>query len=130
LGGWLSPIAISFSADRTLMRPDPQGNVEPVLFSLELSRSAKVTVDVWNGSDELVATLIYRRKRGSGEHILVWDGCNDEGRLVPHGVYEVEATASTLTTSVSSSVRLQVDTITSLVAARRYTGDGVAASFR
>jgi flagellar hook assembly protein FlgD len=122
-GGWLSPIAISFAADRSVMRPDPQGNVEPVLLSLDLSRSARVTVDVWNDQDELVSTLLYRRKRGGGEHILAWDGINDAGKVVSFGVYEVEATASTLTTAVSSSVRLQVEPSTPLLSGRRQTTD-------
>lgn len=123
LGGWLSPIAISFAADRPVMRPDGQGRLERVLFSLDLSRSAKVTVDVWDEHDELVTTLLYRRRRGSGEHILVWDGLNDEGQIVPLGGYEVEATASTLTTSVRSSVRIQVEAPTPLLAGRRQTSD-------
>jgi flagellar hook assembly protein FlgD len=122
-GGWLSPIAISFAADRSVLRPDPQGNVEPVLLSLDLSRPAKVTVDVWNDQDELVSTLLYRRKRGGGEHVLVWDGIDDVGRAVPFGVYEIEATASTLTTSVSSSVRLQVEPTTPLLSARQQAQD-------
>jgi flagellar hook assembly protein FlgD len=122
-GGWLSPIAISFAADRSVMRPDPQGNVEPLLLSLDLSRSARVTVDVWNDQDELVSTLLYRRKRGGGEHILAWDGIDDAGNVVSFGVYEVEATASTLTTSVSSSVRLQVEPSTPLLSGRRQTTD-------
>jgi len=118
-GGWLSPIAISFSADRSIMDPDPQGNVEPVLLSLVLSRSAKVTVDIWNERDELVSTLLYRRKRGSGQHMLVWNGLDDEGMVVPFGSYEVEATASTLTTSVSSSVRLEFQSASPRLVERR-----------
>jgi hypothetical protein len=108
LGGWLSPISISFSSDRPVMHPDPQGEVDPLLLRLDLSRTAKVTVDVWNRDDELVATLLYRRKRGAGDHVLLWDGYDDDGRIAAYGDYEVEATASTLTTSVTSSVRVQV----------------------
>jgi len=124
LGGWLSPIAISFAADRPVMCPDAQGSIEPVLLSLDLSRTAKVTVDVWNERDELISTLLYRRKRGSGEHALVWDGVDDLGSVVPYGIYEVEATASTLTTSVSSSVRLEVAPAGQpTLVGRRYAGD-------
>jgi flagellar hook assembly protein FlgD len=123
LGGWLSPIAISFAADRPVMRPDPRGDVEPLILSLEISRAAKVTVDVWNAQDELVSTLLYRRKRGGGEHILVWDALDDAGELVPYGVYEIEATASTLTTSVSSSVSLQVEPAAPLMVGRRQSRD-------
>lgn len=119
LGGWLSPISISFAADRPVIFPDAHGNADPVLLSLDLSRAAKVTVDVWNQNDELVATLLYRRRRDSGEHILVWDGRDDQGNPVPLGLYEIEATASTLTTSVSSTVQVRVDTPVPLLTGRQ-----------
>ncbi len=122
LGGWLSPISISFASNRQVMSLDAQGHVEPVLFSLDLSRSAQVTVDVWNDKDELVATLLYRRRRDNGEHVLVWDGRDDEGNLVPVGLYEAEATARTLTTSVSSTVQVRLDTAVPLLMGRRETG--------
>jgi len=110
LGGWLSPIAVSFSADRQALRADAEGNLAPILLRLNLSRPATVTVDVWNQADALVNTLLYRRKRGAGDHVLVWDGRQEDGQLAPDGVYEVEASARTLTTTVSSSVRVAVDT--------------------
>ncbi len=119
LGGWLSPISISFAADRTTLHPDQQGNVEPVLLSLDISRPARVTVDVWDRDDELVATLLYKRKRGAGEHVLVWDGRDDDGNPVAYGAYEIEATASTFTTSVSSSVLVQVEPPRPLLVGRR-----------
>lgn len=122
LGGWLSPISISFAADRPAIAPDVQGNVTPVLLSLDLSRAARVTVDVWDQDDELVATLLYRRRRDSGEHVLVWDGRNDDGNMAPLGLYEVEATASTLTTSVSSTVPIRVEASVPLLPGRRETG--------
>jgi len=122
-GGWLSPISISFAADRGEMRPDAYGNLEPVMLSLEMSRSAKVTVDVWNQQDELISTILYRRKRGNGEHILVWDGVDDSGAIVPAGVYEIEATASTLTTAVSSSVRVQMEPAMPVMIGRQRVGD-------
>ena len=130
LGGWLSPISISFAADRPALHPVPDGNADPLLLSLDLSRAAKVTVDVWDAGDELVATLLYKRKRGAGEHILMWDGYDDAGSFAAFGEYEVEATASTLTTSVSSSVRVRVEPPMPLLAARRQAGDRTATSYR
>jgi flagellar hook assembly protein FlgD len=121
-GGWRRPISISFASDRPAIYPDPQGHTEPVLLTLDLSRAARVTVDVWDGRDELVATILYRRQRGAGEHVLVWDGYDDAGQLAAYGVYEVEATASTLTMSVSSSVRVGVEPATPLLGAQRGVG--------
>jgi len=129
-GGWLRPISIALAADRPALHPDAQGDSEPLLLSLDISRSATVTVDVWNARDELVATLLYRRRRGAGEHVLVWDGYDDAGGLVPYGTYEIEATASTLTTSVSSSVSVSVEPPTPLLGARRRTGGQATTAYR
>jgi hypothetical protein len=123
LGGWMRPISISFASDRPALHPDAQGNVEPVLLTLDLSRTARVTVDVWDDRDELVATLLYKRQRGAGEHVLVWDGYDDGGQLAGYGTYEVEATASTLTTSVRSSVRIGVEPATPVLSAQRRVGE-------
>jgi flagellar hook assembly protein FlgD len=130
LGGWLSPIAIAFAADRPALHPVPDGNADPLLLSLDLSRAAKVTVDVWDANDDLVATLLYKRKRGAGEHVLLWDGYDDGGDFVPYGEYEVEATASTFTTSVSSSVRVRVEPSMPLLAAHRQAEDRTTTSYR
>ena len=130
LGGWLSPISISFAADRPALHPVPDGSADPLLLSLDISRAAKVTVDVWDAEDELVATLLYKRRRGAGEHILLWDGYDDVGKFVAYGEYEVEATASTFTTSVSSSVRVRVEPPVPLLAARRQAGDKTTTSYR
>ena len=129
-GGWLRPISIALAADRPALHPDSQGDFEPLLLSLDISRSATVTVDVWDARDELVATLLYRRRRGAGEHVLVWDGYDDAGALAPYGTYEIEATASTLTTSVSSSVSVSVEPPTPLLGARRRTGDQATTAYR
>jgi hypothetical protein len=71
----------------------------------------------------LVATLLYRRQRGAGEHVLVWDGYDDVGRLAEYGAYEIEATASTLTTSVRSSIRVGVEPKIALLPAQRSVGE-------
>jgi hypothetical protein len=60
----------------------------------------------------------------------LWDGYDDAGKFVAYGEYEVEATASTFTTSVSSSVRVRVEPPTPLLAARRQAGDKTTTSYR
>ena len=66
--------------------------------------------------------MLYKHKRGARKHILMWDGYDDAGKLAVYGVYEVEATASTLTTSVSSTVRVGVEPVTPLLSARQSVG--------
>jgi hypothetical protein len=57
---------------------------------------------VWNSDDELVATLMSKRRRRSGLHTMEWDGTGDHGRTVPDGPYEIEVTSSTIFTTVSN----------------------------
>lgn len=116
LGGWLSPISLSLSTNNSIIYPNRESS-ETVL-SLKLSRSAWVTVDIWNQESQLVASLIHRRRRGGGEHFLIWDGRDGRAHMVPNGLYEVEATASTLTTAVSSSIQVQVDASVAYLPAR------------
>jgi flagellar hook assembly protein FlgD len=108
LGGWFKPVSLSLSASNHVLYPN-QGNSE-IILSLKVSRSAWVTVDIWNQKDDLVTSLLYRRRRGKGEHFLIWDGRDKHIQTVSDGTYEVEATASTLINAVSTSVQIQVDT--------------------
>ncbi len=105
LGGLYGPNALSLSSDQPFLSSNPY-NGQDVRFALELARPAQVTVQVWNRNDELVATLMSRRRRRAGLHLLEWNGIDDLGRVVPDGVYEVEATASTIFTTVTNRLSI------------------------
>ncbi|NIO72474.1 MAG: hypothetical protein GTN71_26490 [Anaerolineae bacterium] len=79
-----------------------------VILSLGLSRTASTTVEVLDEQDRPLATLLYRRRRDSGSHYLVWDGYDDYGRPAPPGSYIIQAVASTLTATASSAVQVNV----------------------
>ena len=79
-----------------------------VILSLGLSRTASTTVEVLDEQDRPLATLLYRRRRDSGNHYLVWDGYDDYGRPAPPGSYIIQAVASTLTANASSAVQVNV----------------------
>ncbi len=105
LGGWLGPTSLAFVSEQPLISSNPFGGSD-ARFRLHLSRSAKVTVRVWNEAEEEVAVLMDRRRWHAGQHVLVWDGRDGRGNPVPNGTYEIEATASTLLTTVTSSLRV------------------------
>ena len=73
---------------------------------MELARPARVKVQVWNSSGVEVATLLNRRRHNAGLHKIEWDGLDDIGRIVPDGVYEIEATASTIFTTVTNRLAI------------------------
>lgn len=75
----------------------------------EISRSATVTAEVWDMANRHVATVFKSQRRAQGEHLLVWDGRDSEGRVASSGAYEVEVSASTMFTTASSSTRLSIE---------------------
>ena len=117
MGGWIRPISLSLYTNSPIVYPNRESS--ETILSLKLSRPAWVTVNVWDQQGDLVANLIHRRRRGGGEHFLVWDGRDSHAQTVSNGVYEIEASASTLTTAVSSSVQMQVDTSVAYLPARQ-----------
>ena len=101
LGGLYGPNALSLFADQPFLSSHPFEG-QNVRFSLDLARPAQVMVQVWNSSDELVATLMPKRRRRAGTHLLEWDGLDSQGQVVPDDVYEIEASASTIFTTVTN----------------------------
>jgi flagellar hook assembly protein FlgD len=94
---------------RSTLYPGADGRLEPAVVVFETSRPATVTAEVWDVSNRHVATVFRRQRRSQGEHLLVWDGRNDEGQIAPAGAYEVEVSANTMFTTVSSSTRLSIE---------------------
>ena len=101
LGGLYGPNALSLSTDQPFMSSSPFEGRD-LRFTLDLARPARVMVQVWNRSGELVTTLMHRRRQRGGVHTLEWNGLDDHGRVVPDGLYEVEAAASTIFTTVTN----------------------------
>ena len=51
-----------------------------------ITRKERVELKVYDVTGRLVKTLA-NREFTAGEHTLYWDGSNEDGRLVPRGVY-------------------------------------------
>jgi len=89
----------SLPADFTLFQnfPNPFNPSTKIGFSLpELSN---VSLIVYNSLGEKVATLIDNNTLNKGNHFVVWDSKNDNGNLVPSGIYfySLQANGKTIT---------------------------------
>ncbi|HDQ71695.1 MAG TPA: hypothetical protein ENN19_06315 [Chloroflexi bacterium] len=108
-GLWQRPLSLVLRATRSTLIPGSDGRLEPAVVTFEISRPATMTAEVWDLSDQRVATVFNRQKRAQGEHLLVWDGRMGDGQVAPPGTYEVEVSASTMFTTATSSTRLVVE---------------------
>jgi|YNPBryantNP2012_1023418.scaffolds.fasta_scaffold00219_22 flagellar hook assembly protein FlgD len=108
-GLWQRPLSLVLRVTRDTLTPGMDGRLEPAVVVFELSRPATVTAEVWDLNNRHVATVFRNQRRSQGEHLLVWDGRDSDGRIASPGTYEVEVSASTLFTTVSSSTRLMIE---------------------
>lgn len=108
-GIWQRPLSLVLRTTRSDLYPGADGRLEPAVVVFEISRPATVTAEIWDLSNHHVATVFRRQRRSQGEHLLVWDGRNAQGQIAPPGAYEVEVSANTMFTTVSSSTRLSIE---------------------
>jgi flagellar hook assembly protein FlgD len=108
-GLWQRPLSLVLRASRSTLYPGADGRLEPAVVMFEISRPATVTAEVWDAANRHVNTVFRRQRRSQGEHLLIWDGRNAEGQVASPGAYEVEVSASTMFTTVSSSTRLSIE---------------------
>jgi len=108
-GLWQRPLSLVLRVTRDTLTPGMDGRLEPAVVVFELSRPATVTAEVWDLNNRHVATVFRNQRRSQGEHLLIWDGRDSDGGVASPGTYEVEVSASTLFTTVSSSTRLVIE---------------------
>lgn len=81
---------------------------DTVSLTYQLSRSAKVTIKVFDPDQELIRVLISDASREGGPHEEAWDGKDDAGAIVPNEAYFFTIVAE----EPSSSQQVVYDPIT------------------
>jgi flagellar hook assembly protein FlgD len=64
--------------------PNPFNPDTRILFSLNLDEHCELSI--YNINGQLVRKLI-SGSRNAGTHLVMWDGRDDAGRLLPSGIY-------------------------------------------
>jgi len=64
----------------------PNPFTESVNIRYDLSKAARVKLQIYNLKGQLVRTLL-NENQGKGEQFTLWEGCNDSGRPVASGIY-------------------------------------------
>lgn len=75
------------ACDITVPEGVVSGKDYEVRIRYTLSRPAIVSVSVYNSFHTRVRLLLDRQAQNAGNHDIVWDKRNEQGRPVPDGVY-------------------------------------------
>ena len=59
----------------------------PLEFSYKLPEDTECTIQLFNGKNENVRMLVPQQARLGGKNTERWDGCDDNGNLLPAGTY-------------------------------------------
>jgi hypothetical protein len=102
------PVALIVSAESSSFRPGLPEEGRFLRLSIELSKAARTTVEIKDKRGNTMATLLHRRHRGGGQHMLHWNGYDDFGRVVQPGDYTIQATASTTGGTVTGTLIVSI----------------------
>lgn len=73
-------------ADRSSLSGNPNPFAEKTTIRFELARAGAASLSIFDVSGRLVRSLAAGRN-AAGPHAIDWDGADEEGRLLPAGVY-------------------------------------------
>jgi flagellar hook assembly protein FlgD len=121
----LRPVSLILSVDRRAFAPGVPGEGKVLILSLDLSKAARVSLEVLDQHGRPMATILSNRRRSGGEHHFFWDGYDDYGRPVSPGEYVIQAMAGTPAANVTSAVQvtIQEDALVHGRVGRRRAGD-------
>ena len=105
------PLVLRFEREPKAFSPTADGVVNRARVGFVLREPAKVTFSVIDSEGAEVRRLVdARRLPGDEELFFDWNGRDDDGRLVPDGVYRLRVVREGQGRSVTSGRRVRVDT--------------------
>ncbi len=73
--------------------PEKFNSIRPgTTIALYLTQRAEIIVEINDASGDVIRTLTPPHQQGPGEVLIVWDGRNNQGELVPEGEYTIKVT--------------------------------------
>jgi flagellar hook assembly protein FlgD len=75
--------------------PNPFNPATTIRYALP--KAERVTLKIYDLLGKEVMTLIDREQKAAGDHVIFWDGRNQDGRLVASGIYLYQLHAGNFT---------------------------------
>jgi hypothetical protein len=105
------PLVIRFAAKPKQISPNDDRYRDSTQVGFDLSEPAKVTFSIMDGEGNEVRRLVDDRElAGDAKHRFRWNGRDDDGAVVPDGVYRMRVVRREEGRVIDSSKRIRVDT--------------------
>lgn len=106
-------VMLSLSVDPPVFSPVSFGEEKSLAISLDLNKTARVTLEVYDQQGNPRATILYNRRKIGRRHLFHWNGRDDRGAFLPAGEYIVQAEAGSSPLQVTSAVQVRIERPTS-----------------
>src|SRR5829696_5213358 len=105
------PLVIRFAAKPKQISPNSDRYRDSTQVGFDLSEPAKVTFSILDGEGNEVRRLVDDRElAGDAKHRFRWNGRDNDGAIVPDGVYRMRVLRRDEGRVIDSSKRVRVDT--------------------
>ena len=106
------PLVIRFSAKPKQISPNADRYRDVTMVGFDLSRPAKVSFSILDSEGNQVRRLFEDRQlRGSSHNRFPWNGRDDDGQVVPDGIYRMRVLRRDEGRVVDSTKEIRVDTV-------------------
>lgn len=102
-------VSLTLSVDQPVFVPGNPGEQNSVSILLDLSKTARVSLEVLDQQGYPRAVILQNRRKIGRRHVFYWNGYDDRGRPLPPGDYTVQAEAGAPPLQVTSAVHLRID---------------------
>ena len=102
-------VTLAMSVDQPTFTPGGFGDDNMLAVTLDLSKTARVSLEVLDQQGIPRATILFNRRKMGRRHVFYWNGYDDRGLPLPPGDYELRAEAGAPPLQVTSAVQIHVE---------------------
>jgi len=102
-------VKLALAVDQPVFAPGGFLDERTLAISLDLSKTARVSLEVYDQQGNPRATLLYNRRKRGRRHVFYWNGYDDRGQLLPPGDYTLQAEAGAPPLQVSGAVQVRIE---------------------
>lgn len=102
-------VSLALSVEQNTFVPGYPGDDKSLAILLDLSKNARVSLEVLDQQGYPRATILHNRRKVGRRHVFYWNGYDDRARPLPPGEYTIQAEAGAPPLQVTSAVQVRIE---------------------
>lgn len=102
-------VTLALSVDQPIFSPGGFGDDNMLGITLDLSKTARVSLEVLDQQGNPRVTILYNRRKMGRRHVFYWNGYDDRGLPLSPGNYTLQAEVGAPPLQVTSAVQIRIE---------------------